>query len=93
MRWFVMGTLVAAGVIHLLPAVGAAGPTWLARLYDVEVDDPDVVLLLRHRAVLFGMVGAVLLAGVVVSAVTGSLWASGWPAPWASSCSPAPDRH
>lgn len=69
-RWFVMGTLIAGGVIHLLPAVGVAGPTWLARLYDVEVEDPDIALLLRHRAALFGIVGVVLLAGAVSSTVT-----------------------
>lgn len=70
MRGFVVGTLIVAGAVHLVPAVAVTGSAWLARLYDVEVDDPDVLLLLRHRAVLFGLVGAVLVAGAVAGATT-----------------------
>lgn len=55
--------LVLAGVIHLLPLIGAGGPARVARMYDVRVDGPDLAVLLVHRAVLFGLLGALLIAG------------------------------
>jgi hypothetical protein len=54
--------LASAGLIHLLPLPGVLGAEWLQRLYGVSVDDSDLVLLLRHRAVMFGLLGALLLA-------------------------------
>ena len=54
--------LLAAGLVHLLPVVGVLGGSRLQALYGVAVDDPAVNLLLRHRAVLFALVGATLIA-------------------------------
>ena len=58
----VSGSLLAAGLIHLVPAVGVAGASQLARLYGVAgvAEDPNLLLLLRHRAVLFGVLGTSL---------------------------------
>jgi hypothetical protein len=56
--------LLIAGVIHLLPLPGVLGAPQLARLYGVTVDDPNLVILLRHRAVLFGLLGAFVVAAV-----------------------------
>ncbi|MFN9031005.1 MAG: phosphopantetheine adenylyltransferase [Betaproteobacteria bacterium] len=56
--------LLIAGVIHLLPLPGVLGAPQLARLYGVTVDDPSLAILLRHRAVLFGLLGAFLVAAV-----------------------------
>ena len=58
-------TLVLVAVIHLLPLPGVLGADWLARLYGLPIDNPDLSLLLRHRAVLFGLLGAGLIASVV----------------------------
>ncbi|KRC65116.1 hypothetical protein ASE12_10285 [Aeromicrobium sp. Root236] len=58
--------LVLSGVIHLLPLIGVAGPSRVARTYDVRVDGPDLAVLLVHRAVLFGLLGAVLIVGACV---------------------------
>lgn len=55
--------LVLSGVIHLLPVIGVAGPSRVARMYDVRIDGPDLTVLLVHRAVLFGLLGALLVAG------------------------------
>jgi len=61
----VAGGLVLAGIINLLPTVGVAGAGWLRSLYGFEITSPDLEILLRHRAVLFGILGALLLAAAV----------------------------
>lgn len=53
--------LTLAGVIHLLPLPGALGAGRLERLYGVAVGDPNVSILLQHRAILFGLLGALLI--------------------------------
>ena len=53
--------LAVVGVIHLLPLAGVLGADRLATLYAVELADPNLVVLMRHRAVLFGVLGAFLL--------------------------------
>ena len=58
--------LMLSGVIHLLPLVGVAGPARVAAMYDVRVEGPDLAVLLVHRAVLFGLLGALLVAGAFV---------------------------
>ncbi|MFC5421259.1 hypothetical protein ACFPOB_17010 [Bosea eneae] len=57
----VAGGLVLAGIINLLPVVGMAGADWLRSLYGLEIRSLDLEILLRHRAVLFGIVGGLLL--------------------------------
>lgn len=57
----VAGGLVLAGIINLLPVVGMAGGAWLRSLYGLEIRSLDLEILLRHRAVLFGIVGGLLL--------------------------------
>jgi hypothetical protein len=54
--------LTLAGIIHLLPLPGLLGAGQLTRLYGVVGDDPNVGILLQHRAVLFGLLGALLIA-------------------------------
>jgi hypothetical protein len=54
--------LALAGVIHLLPLPGILGAGPLTRLYGVAADDPNVGILLQHRAVLFGLLGLLLVA-------------------------------
>lgn len=54
--------LTLAGVIHLLPLPGILGAGQLTRLYGVSANDPNVGILLQHRAVLFGLLGVLLIA-------------------------------
>ncbi len=61
MSLVVPAVLVLVAVIHLLPLVGVLGAGRLASLYGVRVEGPDLSILLRHRAVLFGLLGAGLL--------------------------------
>lgn len=61
MKWLVSILLIVAGVIHLLPLAGVLGAERLTQLYGVPIDEPNIELLMQHRAVLFGMLGAFLL--------------------------------
>lgn len=49
--------LLAVAAIHLLPVAGFFGRRRLEQLYGVEIDHPDLEVLLRHRAMLFGILG------------------------------------
>jgi hypothetical protein len=60
MRFVVPAVLILVAVIHALPVLGVLGATKLSQLYGITVQDPNLELLLRHRAVLFGLLAAVL---------------------------------
>lgn len=49
--------LLVVAVIHLLPLSGVIGIDRLAALYDIEIADSNLEILMRHRAVLFGLLG------------------------------------
>lgn len=54
--------LLLAGLLNALPAVGLLGQTQLKALYGLEVSDPSLRILLRHRALLFGLLGGAMIA-------------------------------
>jgi hypothetical protein len=60
-KYLVSAMLIVVGVIHLLPVSGVIGPERLASLYGLRFDDPNLAILMRHRAVLFGLLGAFLV--------------------------------
>lgn len=62
MAAFVKVALILVGLINLAPAVGVVSQTQLFRLYGVAIDNQDLLLMMRHRAVLLGLVGAMLVA-------------------------------
>ena len=61
-RALLAAMLIVPAIIHLLPLYGLMGPGPLASLYGIDASAPDLELLMRHRAVLFGLLGALLLA-------------------------------
>jgi hypothetical protein len=61
MQKVVSGLLVIVAFIHLIPLTGILGAQRLQALYGVTVDKPNLLILMQHRAVLFGLMGAFLL--------------------------------
>ncbi len=57
MKKITAALLIIVGVIHLLPLGGVLGPEKLSALYGVHIDGPDLAILMRHRAILFGLLG------------------------------------
>jgi hypothetical protein len=53
--------VLIAAAINLAPLLGAFAPERMTALYGVNLDDPNLQILMRHRAVLFGIVGGLLL--------------------------------
>jgi hypothetical protein len=60
-RHVVTVALLGVAVIHLLPLIGVLGGPRLAQLYGFAVDDPNLAIVLRHRALLFGLLGGLCL--------------------------------
>ncbi len=67
MRRAVQVLLALAGAVHLLPVAGALSAEALARGYGIALPGGDLLVLLRHRALLFGIVGGLLVAAAVRS--------------------------
>lgn len=66
MKYVPIVALLAAGILHLLPVAGVLGAGPLARLYGIGVSDPNTAILLQHRALLFGVLGVLMLCAVAL---------------------------
>jgi hypothetical protein len=62
MHYIISIALLVAAVIHVIPLSGVLGGKRLEQLYGVALKDPNTEILLRHRAVLFGLLGLLLAA-------------------------------
>lgn len=58
----VAAALVIVGAVHLLPLAGVLGVERLSDMYGVAIAGRDMEILMRHRAVLFGLLGLFLVA-------------------------------
>ncbi len=54
-RRIVSAALLLVAAIHAIPLVGVLSAARVSSLYGVVVDDANLEILLRHRAVLFGL--------------------------------------
>lgn len=77
MRYLVSAMLFVVGLIHLLPLPGVLGGERLAALYGLTLTGPDLEILLRHRAVLFGLLGVFLVVAAFRRAYQGSALVAG----------------
>ena len=66
MKWIVPAMLVLVALIHLPPLLGVLGAARMESAYGVPIADPNLAVLMRHRAVLFGLVGSLMVAAVFV---------------------------
>lgn len=57
--------LAIAAIINFIPVVGVYSKSTLELLYQVELANADLVFLLRHRAVMFGLIGILLFYSLV----------------------------
>ena len=64
MKYILPGALVLAGLVNLFPVVGVISTGQLAALYGIDFEGPELAILMRHRAVLFGLLGAFILLSV-----------------------------
>lgn len=64
MQMLINAMLVVFAVIHLLPLPGVLGGAQLQRLYSISLTDPDMLIMMRHRALLFGLLAMFALLAV-----------------------------
>ena len=77
----ISAVLLVVGAVHLLPLLGVLGSSHLQQLYQVHIEDPNLLLMMRHRALLFGLLAALLATaafrpmwqGVALMAAWGSM--------------------
>ena len=58
--------LFMAGLINLLPALLAFLPDKISKSYGIEIPDANYELLLRQRAILFGIIGGLMIYAALV---------------------------
>ncbi|NND66660.1 MAG: phosphopantetheine adenylyltransferase [Halioglobus sp.] len=64
--------MVMVGVINFLPVLGVLSAARIADAYDVVVTGNDMEILLRHRALLFGIVGGFIFYSLYNPAMQGA---------------------
>ena len=58
-------SLFIAGIINILPSVLAFIPEKISKSYGIEIPNVDFELLLRHRAMLLGIVGGIMIYSAI----------------------------
>lgn len=61
MKFVISGLIIIVGIIHLLPVIGVLGAERLTALYGIPIQEANLTILMRHRALLFGLIGLFLL--------------------------------
>lgn len=58
------GYLIVA-LVNLAPALGVTGKSQLEAMYGISLETPDLLLLMQHRALLFAVVGGLVVVAVL----------------------------
>jgi hypothetical protein len=53
--------LVGVGLLNLVPVIGVLSAEQLTNMYGIGIDSVDLETLMRHRAVMLGLIGGFLL--------------------------------
>jgi len=78
MKYLVSISLILVGVIHLLPLSGVLSSEHLFALYGLPFVEPNLEILMRHRAVLFGLLGGFLILAAFKPALQGLALSAGF---------------
>lgn len=68
MQRLIPAMLIITALIHFIPVTGVLGGASLAQLYGVRIGDPNLLILMQHRAIMFGLIGLILLAAALAPA-------------------------
>jgi hypothetical protein len=66
------------GVGNALPILGVLGANRLATMYGVTIADPDLLLLMQHRAVLLGILGGFIMASAFMPGLRNAAFIAGF---------------
>ncbi|MDA1075725.1 MAG: phosphopantetheine adenylyltransferase [Proteobacteria bacterium] len=69
MSYLISVLFIIAGLINFAPLIGARSNEQLTKLYQIDILDQNVGVLLRHRAFLFGIVGAIIILAAFLPAL------------------------
>jgi bifunctional DNase/RNase len=70
--------ILLVGLVNLLPMAGVLSGARLEALYGVALQDPNIVILMRHRAVLFGIVGGLLVSAAFHAPLRAAAYGAGF---------------
>lgn len=62
---FILLALLMVGLGNFVPVIGVVSGARLQPLYGLAITDPVLLMLMRHRALLFGILGGYVLASIV----------------------------
>ncbi|MBP6003794.1 MAG: hypothetical protein KA746_10205 [Pyrinomonadaceae bacterium] len=62
-QWIVTGLMLLVGVLNLAPAIVFFAPERSLSLYAIDISEPNLGIVMRHRAILLGLLGAALIYG------------------------------
>ncbi|WND01844.1 hypothetical protein QGN29_09805 [Temperatibacter marinus] len=57
--------ILLVGLINVIPVIGALSASMIQSLYHIDISDPNLVILMRHRAILFGILGGYILFSLI----------------------------
>jgi hypothetical protein len=70
--------LLLVGFINFYPLIGIQGPARLKALCGPPIEGADLVILMRHRALLFGLIGGFMMAAAFVPVWRNLAFAAGF---------------
>ena len=56
---------IIVGLVNLYPIIGVFGANTLTNLYGLPFQESNLLILMRHRAILLGLIGVFLIAAAV----------------------------
>jgi len=63
-----LALLILVGLINFLPIIGIISIEKINQVYGLDIHDNNLAILLRHRALLFGIIGAQYQSAAIIMA-------------------------